>query len=76
MYPLIGRAHPFRYPRTADHAENAGMAAPRQLVSAERLSKAFGAGPVLSGVSLGVAAGERIGIVGAQRRGQVDAAAR
>jgi ATP-binding cassette subfamily F protein uup len=46
------------------------MAAPRQLVSAERLEKAFGAGPVLSGVSLGIAAGERIGIVGANGAGK------
>ncbi len=46
------------------------MAAPRQLVSAERLSKGFGAGPVLDDVSLGIAAGDRIGIVGANGAGK------
>jgi ABC transport system ATP-binding/permease protein len=46
------------------------MAAPRQLVSVERLGKGFGAGPVLSDVSLGIAAGDRIGIVGANGAGK------
>ncbi|HEY1479402.1 MAG TPA: ABC-F family ATP-binding cassette domain-containing protein [Gaiellales bacterium] len=46
------------------------MAAPRQLVSVERLGKGFGAGPVLSDVSLGIAGGDRIGIVGANGAGK------
>ncbi|MEO9176836.1 MAG: ABC-F family ATP-binding cassette domain-containing protein [Gaiellales bacterium] len=46
------------------------MAAPRQLVSVERLGKGFGAGPVLRDVSLGIAAGERVGVVGANGAGK------
>ena len=46
------------------------MAAPRQLVSVERLGKSFGAGAVLADVSLGIAAGERIGVVGANGAGK------
>ncbi|MEO8106187.1 MAG: ATP-binding cassette domain-containing protein, partial [Actinomycetes bacterium] len=38
--------------------------APRNLLSAEAVRKSFGRDPVLDGVSLGVAAGERIGVVG------------
>ena len=37
---------------------------PRNIVSLERVGKAYGAGPVLDDVSLGIAAGERIGVVG------------
>ncbi len=39
-------------------------APPRNIVSLERIGKAYGAGPVLDDVSLGIAAGERIGVVG------------
>lgn len=39
-------------------------AAPNNLVNLERVSKAYGVRPLLSEVSLGVAAGQRIGIVG------------
>ena len=46
------------------------MAAPRQLVSVDRAAKSFGAGTVLDDVSLGVAAGERIGVVGANGAGK------
>jgi ATP-binding cassette subfamily F protein uup len=46
------------------------MAAPRQLVSVDRVGKAFGAGPVLADVSLGIAAGERVGVVGANGAGK------
>jgi ATP-binding cassette subfamily F protein uup len=38
--------------------------APRNLVNLERVTKAFGPRPLLADVSLGVAAGERIGVVG------------
>ncbi len=38
--------------------------APRNLLSAEDVGKSFGREPVLDGVSLGVAVGERIGVVG------------
>ncbi|HUV48213.1 MAG TPA: ABC-F family ATP-binding cassette domain-containing protein, partial [Actinomycetes bacterium] len=38
--------------------------APRNLLNAEAVRKSFGRDPVLDGVSLGVAAGERIGVVG------------
>ena len=38
--------------------------APRNLLNLERVTKAFGPRPLLSEVSLGVAAGERIGVVG------------
>ena len=38
--------------------------APRNLLNAEAVSKSFGRDPVLDGVSLGVASGERIGVVG------------
>jgi len=37
---------------------------PANLVNLERVSKSFGVRPLLSDVSLGVAAGERIGVVG------------
>jgi ATP-binding cassette subfamily F protein uup len=40
------------------------MAAPANLVSLERVHKAFGVRPLLADVSLGVGAGERIGVVG------------
>jgi ABC transport system ATP-binding/permease protein len=40
------------------------MAAPTNLVSLERVHKAYGVRPLLSDVSLGVGAGERIGVVG------------
>ena len=46
------------------------MAAPRQLVSVDRVARSFGAGPVLEDVSLGIAAGERIGVVGANGAGK------
>jgi ATP-binding cassette subfamily F protein uup len=39
-------------------------APPRNIVSLERVGKAYGAGPVLDGVSLGIAGGDRIGVVG------------
>ena len=39
-------------------------AAPRNLVSLETVSKEYGASPVLVDVSLGVAEGDRIGVVG------------
>jgi ATP-binding cassette subfamily F protein uup len=39
-------------------------AAPANLVNLERVSKSYGVRPLLADVSLGVAAGERIGIVG------------
>ena len=56
--------------------DNARIAAPpRNLVSLEAVSRAYTGDPVLAGVSLGVAAGDRIGVVGPQRRRQVDAAA-
>ncbi|MDP3973167.1 MAG: ATP-binding cassette domain-containing protein, partial [Candidatus Nanopelagicales bacterium] len=38
--------------------------APRNLLNLERVNKSFGRAPVLDAVSLGVAAGERIGVVG------------
>jgi ABC transport system ATP-binding/permease protein len=38
--------------------------APANLVNLERVSKAYGVRPLLTDVSLGVAAGERIGVVG------------
>ena len=38
--------------------------APRNLLNVEAVDKSFGRDPVLDGVSLGVAAGERIGVVG------------
>jgi ATP-binding cassette subfamily F protein uup len=44
--------------------------APRQLVSVDRIGKSFGGGPVLADVSLGIAAGERVGIVGANGAGK------
>ncbi len=40
------------------------MAAPTNLLNLERVSKAYGVRPLLDDVSLGVGAGERIGIVG------------
>ena len=40
------------------------MAAPANLVSLERVHKAYGVRRLLDGVSLGVGAGERIGVVG------------
>jgi ABC transport system ATP-binding/permease protein len=40
------------------------------LVSAEAVSKAYGGTPVLDGVSLGIAAGERIGLLGANGAGK------
>src|SRR3712207_7476968 len=40
------------------------MSAPLNLVNFERVHKAFGTTVVLDDVSLGVAAGERIGVVG------------
>jgi ATP-binding cassette subfamily F protein uup len=44
---------------------NAGIAvAPRNLVSMEAASRAYAGEPVLAAVSLGVAAGDRIGVVG------------
>ena len=46
------------------------MASPRQLVSVDRAAKSFGAGPVLEDVSLGIVAGERIGVVGANGAGK------
>jgi ATP-binding cassette subfamily F protein uup len=46
------------------------MAASRQLVSADRVARSFGAGPVLADVSLGIADGERIGVVGANGAGK------
>ena len=51
------------------------MAAPRNLVNLKDVAKGYGSRSVLRDVTLGVAAGDRIGIVGAQRRRQVDAAA-
>ena len=38
--------------------------APRNLLNLEDAHKTFGREPILDGVSLGVAAGERIGVVG------------
>jgi ATP-binding cassette subfamily F protein uup len=38
--------------------------APRNLVNLERVTKDYGKGPLLDEVSLGIAAGERIGVVG------------
>src|SRR4029079_7204627 len=44
---------------------NAGIAAPpRNLVSMETASRSYAGDPVLRGVSLGVAVGDRIGVVG------------
>ena len=40
------------------------MSGPDNLLNLERVSKAYGVRPLLSGVSLGIGAGERIGIVG------------
>jgi len=40
------------------------MSAPNNLVNLERVSKSFGVRPLLTEVSLGVAAGQRIGVVG------------
>ena len=39
-------------------------------MSVERLGKSFGGGAVLADVSLGIAAGERIGVVGANGAGK------
>ena len=47
-----------------------GVVAPRNLVNLESVSKAFGERPLLSGVSLGIAEGERIGIVGRNGAGK------
>ena len=44
--------------------------APRNLVNLESVSKAFGERPLLAGVSLGIAEGERIGIVGRNGAGK------
>lgn len=43
---------------------------PVNLVNLERVSKAYGRDPVLDGVSLGVGAGERIGVVGRNGQGK------
>ena len=51
------------------------MSAPRNLVNLKDVAKGYGSRSVLRDVTLGVAAGERIGVVGPQRRRQVDAAA-
>ena len=51
------------------------MAGPRNLVNLKDVAKGYGSRSVLRDVTLGVAAGDRIGVVGAQRRRQVDAAA-
>lgn len=40
------------------------VAAPRNLVNLESVSKEYGASPVLEGVSLGISAGDHIGVVG------------
>ncbi|KAB2807227.1 ABC-F family ATP-binding cassette domain-containing protein [Pimelobacter simplex] len=40
------------------------MPEPRSLINLERISKSFGVRPLLTDVSLGIGAGERIGIVG------------
>jgi ABC transport system ATP-binding/permease protein len=44
--------------------EAASRAASRNLLNLERVSKSYGVRPLLTDVSLGVAAGERIGVVG------------
>ena len=48
---------------------------PRNLVNLTAVAKGYGTRSVLRDVTLGVAAGDRIGVVGPQRRRQVDAAA-
>ncbi|HET7326190.1 MAG TPA: ATP-binding cassette domain-containing protein, partial [Nocardioidaceae bacterium] len=40
------------------------MSAPTNLVNLEKVDKAYGIRTLLDGVSLGVAAGERVGVVG------------
>ena len=61
--PVHGRAAAVGALSVAHNA--ARMAAPpRNIVSLERIGKTYGAGPVLDDVSLGIAAGERIGVVG------------
>jgi ABC transport system ATP-binding/permease protein len=47
-----------------------GLVPPRNLVNLERVGKAYGRDPVLAGVSLGVAAGDRIGVVGRNGAGK------
>ena len=47
----------------------------RNLVNLKAVDKGYGSRSVLRDITLGVAAGDRIGVVGAQRRRQVDAAA-
>jgi len=47
-----------------------GVVAPVNLVNLERVSKAYGREPLLDGVSLGVAVGERIGVVGRNGAGK------
>ena len=47
-----------------------GLVAPVNLVNLERVSKSYGREPLLDGVSLGVAAGERIGVVGRNGAGK------
>ena len=44
--------------------------APKNLVNVENVSKSFGERPLLAGVSLGIAEGERIGIVGRNGAGK------
>jgi ATP-binding cassette subfamily F protein uup len=46
------------------------VAAPRNLVSAEDLRQAYAGRVLLAGVSLGVADGDRIGVVGANGGGK------
>ena len=64
----------FRIPLNGEigrFTHNAGRWQPRrQLVSVDRAAKSFGAGAVLADVSLGIAAGERIGVVGANGAGK------
>ena len=53
--------------RCLDHNH---LVAPKNLISAESISKAFGHRPLLDKVSLGVAEGDRIGVVGRNGAGK------
>jgi ATP-binding cassette subfamily F protein uup len=46
------------------------MAPPRNLVNLEAVDKAYGERPLLAGVSMGVAAGQRVGVVGRNGAGK------
>ena len=52
-----------------------GKRSPDRVLTAEGINKSFGDNQVLRGLSLAVGRGDRIALVGAERLGQIDAAA-